>query len=111
MIEIVIKEYLESVLSVPVYLVIPVDPPATYVSIEKTGGGGKPYLRTAMFTIQSWADSKYDAAALNEEVKTAMDNAVVLSEVSASELNSDYDYTDTTTKKYRYQAVYDLTHY
>lgn len=38
MIEIVIKEYLESVLSVPVYLVIPVDPPATYVSIEKTGG-------------------------------------------------------------------------
>ena len=26
-------------------------------------------------------------------------------------LNSDYNFTDVTTKKYRYQAVYDLKYY
>ena len=34
-----------------------------------------------------------------------------LDAVSASRLNSDYNFTDTTTKRYRYQAVYDLVYF
>lgn len=111
MIEIIIREYLEAALGVPVYLETPVDPPETYVSIEKTGSGLRNYINSATFAIQSWADSMYEAARLNERVKEAMSNAATLPAVSASDLNSDYNFTDTTTKKYRYQAVYDLIHY
>lgn len=53
----------------------------------------------------------YDAARLNERVKAAMDSAAELDAVSASRLNSDYNFTDTTTKRYRYQAVYDLVYF
>lgn len=111
MIEAVIREYLEQALDVPVYLQVPSNPAAKYVSIERTGGGDSNFINSATFAIQSWADSLYEAANLNEQVKELMNNAVTLPMISASDLNSDYNYTDTTTKKYRYQAVYDLTHY
>ena len=48
---------------------------------------------------------------LNELVKEAMDDIVVLDEISRSALNSDYNFTDVTTKRHRYQAVYDLVFY
>ena len=53
----------------------------------------------------------YDAAALNEEVILAMQNLIEVDDVTHVELNSNYNYTDTTTKEYRYQAVFDITHY
>lgn len=82
------------------------------VVIQKTGSSKKNHLYSATFAIQSYADSRYNAALLNERVKAAMDTAHEnLDSVTASALNSDYDYTDTTTKNYRYQAVYDIHHY
>ena len=51
------------------------------------------------------------AAELNEQVKAAMEDLADLDEVSACRLNSDYNFTDTTTKHYRYQAVFDLVFY
>lgn len=111
MIEIILKEYLQEALGIPTYLEIPVKPPAQYIAIEKTGGGDSNYIDSATFAIRSYADTLYEAAKLNEKVKTAMRNAVELPEISKADLNSDYNFTDTTTKKYRYQAVYDLTHY
>ena len=53
----------------------------------------------------------YEAAALNEKVKAAMKRIIERDEISRSTLNSDYNFTDVTTKKYRYQAVYDLKYY
>ena len=32
-------------------------------------------------------------------------------QISRVQLNSDYNFTDTAQKRYRYQAVYDLTFY
>ena len=40
-----------------------------------------------------------------------MEDLADLDEVSACRLNSDYNFTDTTTKHYRYQAVFDLVFY
>ena len=57
------------------------------------------------------ADSMYAAAKLNEEVKAIMKGIIELPEVSSCRLDSDYNFTDTATKKYRYQAVFDLVHY
>ena len=112
MIESVLRDYLTSVLSVPVYLEIPSSgTPASYVVIEKTGSGITNYIKRATFAVQSIAPSMYEAAVLNEEVKTKMDNAITLPEIARSHLNSDYNFTDTDKKYYRYQAVYDLVHY
>ena len=32
-------------------------------------------------------------------------------EVASCRLNSDYNFTDTTKKQYRYQAVFDIVYY
>ena len=43
--------------------------------------------------------------------KEAMEKIVEMDDISKCQLNSDYNYTDTTRKKYRYQAVYDMVHF
>ena len=80
----------------------------TFIVVEKTGGYTDNFIRHATLAIQSYGSSLYDAALLNEKVKEAMDNAAECLRISASRHNSDYNYTDTSTKHYRYQAVYDL---
>ena len=49
-----------------------------------------------------------NAAVLNDKVKKAMDKMIELPEISSCKLNSDYNFTDTETKRYRYQAVYNI---
>ena len=49
---------------------------------------------------------------MNEEIKAMMlDGLITLGAVAKVDLNSDYNFTDTTTKTYRYQAVFDIVHY
>ena len=52
----------------------------------------------------------YEAAKLNEELKEAIFKLRWSKEVGGVKLNSDYNFTDTRTKKYRYQAVFDITY-
>lgn len=108
MIELIVYNYLLSELDVPVYMEIPSNAPAIFVRIEKTGSSKSNYINSATFAVQSYADTMYNACALNEEVRQAMDGMIELGEVFSSKLNSDYNYTDETTKHYRYQAVYDI---
>lgn len=108
MIEKVVLDYLKSTLEVPVQMETPLENPSKYVLIEKTGSSSENFIKSATIALKSHANSLYEAAELNEKVKTAMDNIIVLDTVSSSKLNTDYNFTDTTKKKYRYQAVYDL---
>jgi hypothetical protein len=48
---------------------------------------------------------------LNDKVKAAMKRFVRLDNVTRVELETDYNFTNTTTKQYRWQAVYNITHY
>lgn len=111
MIEKIILDYLEQELTVPVYMERPADPPEQFVLIEKTGSGKRNFICDATLAIQSYAPTLYEAAVLNETVKEAMETAVRLNAVSMVSLNSDYNFTDTEMKQYRYQAVFDVTHY
>lgn len=86
-----------------------VTPP--FCVVQKTGGGSENHIRRATVAIQSYGASLFDAAALNEQVLSAMAAITGRPEVSACELNSDYNYTDGTKKEYRYQAVFDLVYY
>lgn len=111
MIEVTILNYLKNALSTPVSMEIPKQQPQSFVVLEKTGSGKRNRLCSATFAVQSYAPSMYEAAELNEAVKAAMESAVALDEVTSVELNSDYNYTDTASKKYRYQAVFEIYHY
>lgn len=113
MIEIIIRNYLLEKLSVPVYLERPEGEqmPAAFVFVEKLGSGEKDHIKYASVALQSFGPSLYETMTLNEEVKEAMDSLIELKEIGSSNLDSDYNFTDTSTKKYRYQAVYDITCY
>lgn len=111
MIEPTIIAYLNTALDVPVSGAVPSNPPAVFVTVEKTGGRRINKIDSATIAVQSWAASIADAAYLNDRVKTAMENIVSLDNISSCDLNSDYNYTDSTRKHCRYQAVFDVVYY
>ncbi|GAB6396335.1 hypothetical protein MOB1_06570 [Faecalimonas mobilis] len=55
--------------------------------------------------------NRHDSEKCSEKVKKAMKEIVELEDISKCDLNTDYNYTDVARKKYRYQAVFDITHY
>lgn len=111
MIEIVIKQFLDKNLATPSFLEKPANPPEQYVLFEKTSGGEKDQISSSTFAFQSYAESMYEAAKLNEELKRAVKDLIIENDISRVKLNSDYNFTDTTTKEHRYQAVFDISHY
>ena len=82
-----------------------------FVIIQRTGGGEENKIRRATVALQSYGASMYEAASLNERVVALMDGLAALPEIGACRLNSDYNYTDTAKKQYRYQAVFDVVYY
>lgn len=112
MIEKTLLNYLKNNLSVPAYLEKPrSNVPQSYVLIEKTGSRLNDHIKGATIAIQSYSDSLAKTIELNEEVKELMLASVILDEIGDCGLNTDYNYTDTQEKKYRYQAIFDITHY
>ena len=110
MIEKIILDYLTSNLNVPVFPERPEHEPERYVLIEKTGSGKKDHINRATIALKTYAESMYEAANLNEIVKEKMEDIINECDISKSELNSDYPFTDVTSKRYRYQAVFDLVY-
>lgn len=111
MVEKIVKDYLQSSLGIPVRLEEEDDLGNEYVLIEKTGSGKENHVESATLAVQSFSTSLYGAATLNERVKAAMEKIIELDDISKCELNSDYNYTDTNRKKYRYQAVLDIVYF
>mgnify|MGYP000009669448 FL=1 len=111
MIEIIIKNFLDTHLSVSSFLEKKGEMPLSYVLFEKTGSSKSNHLLSSTFAFQSYAPSMYEAAKLNEQLKEVIEQLIELNEISNVSLNSDYNFTDTETKEYRYQAVFDINHY
>lgn len=112
-IEETIRNHLNERLDCPVWLEIPKGAtlPAEYALVLKMGSRRVNHINNATVAVQSYGESLLGAMELNEAVKEAMDDLIQLDSVSAAALNSDYNFTDTQTKAYRYQAVYEITHY
>lgn len=110
MIETTVLDYLNSELTEPCFMEVPTTPPSTFVVVDKTGSSRTDRVNTATFAIQSYAETLAKAAELNDKVKTAMDNIITLTSIGGVRLNSDYNFTNTSTLKYRYQAVYVLSY-
>ena len=111
MIEQTVLDYLTPLLDVAVYMEVPPDPPEAFVAIEKTGSSLRNHIYTSTLAIQSYGPTLLAAATLSEEVKGRMLYGALPDEITRVSLNGDYNFTDTETKRYRYQAVFDITHY
>lgn len=108
MIELTVRDYLSRALTVPVCMEVPEQAPESFVLIEKTGSGMTDFICRATLAIQSYAPTLYAAAQLNECVKEALSAMTYTENIVSAKLNSDYNFTDTASKRYRYQAVFDL---
>lgn len=111
MIEKIILDYLSEQFEIPCVLEMPEEFTAPLILVEKLGSGKSNKICNASIAVQSYGASLYDAASLNEAVKSAMENAIVLDDICAVNLDSDYNYTDSNKRRYRYQAVFDIVHY
>lgn len=113
MIETVILNHLKTELETDhVYMEVPRDNlPDYFVVVEKTGGERTDHIWQSSIAVQSYGPSLLAAATLNDSVKAAMDSLIDEKEITKAAYDSDYNFTDTDTKRYRYQCVYDITHY
>lgn len=111
MIETTVLNYLSSMLLVPVHMEVPKDPPVQFVVLKKADSRRENLLYQSMFLVRSYGSTLLDAAQLNEQVKEAMFGITERPEVSGCYLTGDYNYTDTDSKRYRYQAVFDIYHF
>lgn len=111
MIEVVLKNYLDEHLDVPVFFNFPESAPSDFVLIDKVGGGEEHHLASSSFAFQSYSTSKYGAIVLNDKLKKTVKNAIGLMEISRVQLNADYNFPDIDRKRPRYQAVFDINHY
>ncbi len=82
-----------------------------YVLIDKTGSSRTNHIITSTFAIQSYGKTLLDAMILKDEVERVMEGFIEDSQIVKVELETDYNFTDTETKQYRWQSVYDITHY
>lgn len=107
MIETTVKTYLDTALEgIPVYLETPNDTSGKFIVFQLIERGKEDLINEATLEFRSYADSKYDAAALDEALREAMDT---LNESDiTTKLGGGNDDPDTTLKKYRYRCYYNL---
>lgn len=103
-------DYLSANLNVLVVMEAPAQP-TNYILIDQTGSSQINHIKTTTLAIQSYGATLYKAMQLNERLKGAMGGFAELDEIINVELETDYNFTNTTTKQYRWQAVYQITHY
>ena len=113
MIEVSVLQYLNSVLTNRVYMEVPKTMPKEFYVLEKTGGGLLNHISKSSFALQAYGESMYEAAEMLYTAKDFLlaDTFLELSEICSIEWDGEYNFTDETQKKYRYQAVFSVTHY
>lgn len=111
LIEKVVRDYLNETLEYPTYTQEPHKNEPRYYLIQKVGSSRDNKIDSSMIVVESHAQSRYDAAVLNHDMIEAMDDIIRLDEIGSCKKNSDYDYTDTSKKVYRYRALFEIVHY
>ena len=113
LIEEIVLNYLKQIddLKVNVYMEEPLEKEDSFLLVQKVGNRGDDFLKTSSVAVQSFAKSKYEAASLDLEVQKMMLKIISVPVITKIVLSTGYDFTDTSKKRYRYQSVFDITHY
>jgi hypothetical protein len=102
---------LEALSGIPVYMEKPADISGTYVILEKTGGDIYNHIMHATIAVQTYAPTMYGAAQLANQARDAFFSLLENDHIFSIELNSGpYNFTDHSTKQYRYQSVFVITY-
>lgn len=108
MIEETVLEYLQEALNIEeVFLEIPRQIPSQFIVLRITDRGRENLINEVTVEIMSYAESKYSAALLDENVRAAMDQIQSLTNISCR-FGGGNDTQDTTIKKARYRCYYNL---
>ena len=113
MIEEILINFLNYHMSAPAFTDKPKESiPDEYYVFEKTGGDTSEHINTSTIAMQAYAPSRYKASKLIEDVNAAMLYELIkLDEIADVKISGSGSFTDTTTKEYRYQTVFVITHY
>ena len=118
MIEQTIIEYLNNEMIVPVLAELPEVPSEDYpefpeklVVLERVGGSKTNHISVCSIAFQAYASTLFEAVQLDEEVKRTVPGLIVLDTVSSVRLSSSYNHTDPSTKRNRYQSVFEIYYY
>lgn len=83
--------------------------PERFLVLEKVGGGMSDHIGAGSIAVQSYSlNSLYEAAQLDEEMRSAMWGIIERNDISEVRLSSNYNHTDVRTKRYRYQSVFEF---
>lgn len=109
MIEKTVLDFLTAAfVDMPVYMEVPENLPEKCIVIEMLGAGEENHVFNASFAVQSYGGTLFEAAMLNEDVVGAMYSFSGEENIGRCKLTSSYNFTDTATKRYRYQSVFDI---
>lgn len=112
MIESRVIEYLSEQFKIPVYAEVPKSKPPQFLTIERTGRAVINHLKQVNIAVQSWSTiSLEDAARLCDEVEDVMSQFINDNSIARCSLENSYNFTDESTKTYRYQAVFNIVYY
>lgn len=93
------------------YMEEPEQVPESYVILEKTAGREDGDLCECTIAAQSYGPTMLSAVRMNETTKKMMNLLNYDNAIGRCSLDSDYNFTDTSTHRYRYQAVFDISYY
>lgn len=79
-----------------------------YIRIECLNYPINKFIDRYTVIIQSYSTSKYNACLLNQKVIQAMEKFNIQENIASCNLENAYDFTDTTKKKNRYQATFEI---
>lgn len=95
--------------AIPTFAEEPVNPLEEYYVVEQTGGEFEDFVERIVVTVQSYGRTMENAIENDRTMRNEIMSGLILdNDISDIELVSYYDYTDTTKKKYRYQAVFEV---
>lgn len=108
MIEETVKNYLETVIEdIPVYLETPKDMPEKFIVFQTIDRGKENHINEVTLEFRCFANSKYDAAVLDEALRSAMEAFHEGTDISCH-LGGGNDDQDSVLKKYRYRSYFNL---
>lgn len=117
MIEQIVYSYLKSKFEdLEIGFEIPAEHSDTYIVLQKVSSGMIDHIEAATLEFHCYAPSKYEAAALDEELKKAMlgNDAIgdygigALDTISSCKYGGGNDAPATNTKNYRYRSYYNF---
>lgn len=115
MIETIVYNYLTSKMpDIAIGFEIPATHSDSFIVIQKVASGIDNHINAATLEFHCYAPSKYEAASLDEELKTAMlgndttYGIASLNTISSCKYGGGNDAPNTNIKAYRYRSYYNL---